>query len=160
MALASYAGFAAAFIAGILYLRSGNKKYDRIGYLSIHTATIFLGIALVLGSAFAKVAWGAWWNWDPKEVLTLVTFLIYASYLQARRLVEDNVEKVSAALAIIGFAAAIFNYFATKFLLTLHPEGLDRMVLPIPAYVFVSAIIVALAAFFAIVRYRYKKSKR
>ena len=37
-------------------------------------------VGLVLGSAWGKVCWGNWWMFDPKEMWSLATWLVYAAY--------------------------------------------------------------------------------
>ena len=39
---------------------------------------------LIAGAIWAGQAWGAYWNWDPKEVWTFVIWVVYAAYLHAR----------------------------------------------------------------------------
>ena len=45
-----------------------------------------LTLGLVLGAAWGKVCWGHWWQFDPKEMWSLATWLLYAAYfhLEAR----------------------------------------------------------------------------
>lgn len=47
----------------------------------------FISLALALGSIWGNEAWGAYWQWDPKEQWSLATWLIYAAYfhLQHKR---------------------------------------------------------------------------
>ncbi len=40
----------------------------------------FISLALALGSYWGNEAWGAYWQWDPKEQWSLATWLIYAAY--------------------------------------------------------------------------------
>ena len=42
-------------------------------------AELLLATGIILGSIWAKTAWGSYWQWDPKETWALVTFLIYRS---------------------------------------------------------------------------------
>ena len=39
-----------------------------------------LTLGLVLGAAWGKVCWGHWWQFDPKEMWSLATWLVYAAY--------------------------------------------------------------------------------
>ena len=43
-----------------------------------------LTLGLVLGAAWGKVCWGNWWQFDPKEMWSLATWLLYAAYLHLR----------------------------------------------------------------------------
>jgi ABC-type transport system involved in cytochrome c biogenesis permease subunit len=39
-----------------------------------------LTLGLVLGAAWGKVCWGHWWQFDPKEMWSLATWLLYSAY--------------------------------------------------------------------------------
>lgn len=43
-----------------------------------------LTLGLFLGSVWGKLAWGDWWGWDPKELWSLVCWLIFGIYLHLR----------------------------------------------------------------------------
>ena len=38
----------------------------------------FLAAGIVMGSLWAKEAWGAYWSWDPKETCALVSLIAYS----------------------------------------------------------------------------------
>lgn len=44
----------------------------------------FLTLALALGSYWGNEAWGAYWQWDPKEQWSLATWLLYAAYFHVQ----------------------------------------------------------------------------
>ena len=63
-----------------------------------------LTLGLVLGAAWGKVCWGHWWQFDPKEMWSLATWLVYAAYLHVRpRLTEkgDRAFLVAGAAMIV-----------------------------------------------------------
>lgn len=43
-----------------------------------------ISLALALGSVWGNEAWGAYWQWDPKEQWSLATWLIYAAFFHVR----------------------------------------------------------------------------
>ena len=43
-----------------------------------------LTLGLVLGAWWGKVCWGHWWQFDPKEMWSLATWLLYAAYFHLR----------------------------------------------------------------------------
>ncbi len=113
--------FVVSFIAAIYYLatKDGEKKknIDRIIYTSIVIGyPIFTAGALIFGAIWAEAAWGNYWSWDPKETWAFITWLIYTAYLHTR-FVRKLRGKISAILAIIGFAAMIFTFFGVNYLL-------------------------------------------
>ncbi|HYI34574.1 MAG TPA: c-type cytochrome biogenesis protein CcsB [Glaciibacter sp.] len=64
---------------------------------------------LMAGSIWAEKAWGRYWGWDTKEVWTFIIWVIYAGYIHARATRGWRGSR-SAWLAIIGFAAVMFNF--------------------------------------------------
>ena len=64
---------------------------------------------ILAGAIWAQEAWGAYWNWDPKEVWSLVIFIVYAAYLHSRVTVGWSGRK-AAVVVIIGFACILINY--------------------------------------------------
>lgn len=44
----------------------------------------FLTLGLILGSIWAKIAWSDYWSWDPKELWSLATWLVYVGYFHFR----------------------------------------------------------------------------
>ena len=92
--------FAIAASATAIYLvkdalqRSGRRSIldrfpaapaiERLAY-SLHIVAFPLWtFTLIAGAIWARQAWGAYWNWDPKEVWTFVIWVVYAAYLHAR----------------------------------------------------------------------------
>ena len=63
-----------------------------------------LTLGLVLGAAWGKVCWGHWWQFDPKEMWSLATWFVYASYFHVRpRLTAkgDHAFLIAGALMIV-----------------------------------------------------------
>ena len=42
-------------------------------------------LALVLGAVWGKICWGDWWQYDPKEMWSLATWLTFAAHFHCRR---------------------------------------------------------------------------
>ena len=64
---------------------------------------------LIAGAIWAEKAWGRYWGWDTKEVWTFIIWVLYAGYIHARATRGWRGSR-SAWLAIIGFAAVLFNF--------------------------------------------------
>ena len=63
-----------------------------------------LTVGLVLGAAWGKVCWGHWWQFDPKEMWSLATWLLYAAYFHLRPRLSpraDRVFLVAGALMVV-----------------------------------------------------------
>jgi ABC-type transport system involved in cytochrome c biogenesis permease subunit len=114
--------FAVAFITSILYLRADSEekkeKMDSVSYRCVAVGfPLFTLGGLVFGMVWAYKAWGTYWSWDPKEVWSLITWLVFALYLHTR-IVMGWKGKRSAIIAIVGFLAALFTYFGVNYLLS------------------------------------------
>jgi cytochrome c-type biogenesis protein CcsB len=115
-------------VAAIVFLATRDEKRqaaaDRIVYTTIGIGyPIFTVGALIFGAVWAETAWGRWWGWDPKETWALITWLVYTAYLHTR-LIRRLRGRMSAVLAIVGFAFTVFTFFGVNFLLSgLHSYG-------------------------------------
>ena len=67
------------------------------------------GFGVIFGAIWAEEAWGRYWGWDPKEVWTLVIWVLYAAYLHARMTAGWSGRK-SIYVALAGFACVLINY--------------------------------------------------
>jgi ABC-type transport system involved in cytochrome c biogenesis permease subunit len=113
--------FVVAFVCAIYYLATRDderkKRLDRLTYTTIAIGyPIFTAGALIFGAVWAQTAWGSYWSWDPKETWALITWLVYTAYLHTR-FVKRFRGKISAVLAIIGFAFTMFTFFGVNYLL-------------------------------------------
>lgn len=64
---------------------------------------------VIAGAIWAQVAWGRYWDWDPKEVWSFVIFVVYTAYMHAR-VTAGWSSKRAAYIAIAGFTCVILNY--------------------------------------------------
>jgi cytochrome c-type biogenesis protein CcsB len=81
---------------------------DRLAYRTIVFAFPIWTLAVIFGAIWAEQAWGRYWGWDPKEVWSFVTWVVFAGYLHARATVGWR-GRPAAVLAVIGFVALVFN---------------------------------------------------
>jgi cytochrome c-type biogenesis protein CcsB len=72
---------------------------------------------LVAGPIWAQYAWGRYWGWDPKEVWSLVTWVVYAAYLHARATAGWRGRR-AATIAIVGWFVFIFNFVGVNLLIS------------------------------------------
>lgn len=130
-------GFLAlAFCGGVMYLLQEseikNKRFgmfytrlpslEALDNLNQHCLAVgfpLLTLGIITGSIWAKQAWGAYWQWDPKETWSLITWFVYAALLHQRFRVGWR-RRRAAIMTIIGFGAALFTLWGVNFLL----EGL------------------------------------
>ena len=51
----------------------------------VYVGLAFLTIGMLFGALWAKMAWGDYWSWDPKETWAAATWLCYLVYLHFRK---------------------------------------------------------------------------
>jgi len=125
-AVSSFAAFAVTLAASVIFLKTGNYKRDIQAVSSAKFGFAMISAALVSGSLWAKVAWGSYWNWDPRETLVLVLWFAYAAYFALRASIEDYSVKAkySAIYAIFAFATVPLSYLSSL-LSPLHPKPFE-----------------------------------
>lgn len=113
VALVTFFAYALAMYQGLRYLSTKQLQYDRKSSTAALLGTIFCVLATASGSVFAKYAWGAFWNWDPRETSIVVLLLIYLAYFSLRSAVSEPVRRanLSAVYSLLGFIAAVFTVF-------------------------------------------------
>ncbi|MEA1980758.1 MAG: cytochrome c biogenesis protein, partial [candidate division Zixibacteria bacterium] len=72
--------FLMSMIYSIRYLKTKDINFDDKASEAARLGFIFCVLATVTGSIFAKVTWGSFWNWDPRETSVFILLLIYAAY--------------------------------------------------------------------------------
>jgi ABC-type transport system involved in cytochrome c biogenesis permease subunit len=58
--------------------------YEDATYCMICAGFPLLTLGLVLGSVWGQLAWGDYWGWDPKELWSLASWLVYVGYFHFR----------------------------------------------------------------------------
>ena len=128
--------FALAFCAGIMYLlqerqiktKSFGILYrrlpslqvlDSLNYVCLTFGFPLITIGLISGFIYAGAVWRSYWHWDPKEILSVVTWLIYAVLLHERLAVGWRGRR-AAIMAIIGFSAILVTFLGTSIFLEGH----------------------------------------
>ena len=56
-----------------------------IGRRFVPFGFFLMTLALVLGALWGKICWGDWWQYDPKEMWSLATWLTFAAWFHFRR---------------------------------------------------------------------------
>ena len=85
------------------------ERLENLAYRLILIGFVFWTFTLIAGAVWAERAWGRYWGWDTKEVWTFIIWTIFAGYIHARATRGWRGSR-SAWLAIIGFAAVMFNF--------------------------------------------------
>jgi heme exporter protein C len=118
-----------AFLLGalysIFYLRKREIIYDLYAESASQIGLVFCLLATITGSIWAKVSWGSFWNWDPRETSIFILLLIYAAYFALRSAVEQEERKavLSSVYSIFAFVTVpFFVFIVPRVYSSLHPD--------------------------------------
>lgn len=123
----SWTAFIAFFISmfyAIRYLRTQNFTNDILASSSALLGLIFTLLATSTGMIWAKFNWGAFWNWDPRQISIFVLLMIYFAYFALRASFDSKEKKakLSSVYSILSFVTVPFLIFIIPRLYTgLHP---------------------------------------
>ncbi|MDN4648844.1 c-type cytochrome biogenesis protein CcsB [Curtobacterium sp. PsM8] len=84
-------------------------RLEVLSYRVILVGFVLWTFTLIAGAIWAERAWGRYWGWDTKEVWTFIIWTLYAGYIHARATRGWRGAR-SSWLALIGFAAVMFNF--------------------------------------------------
>ncbi len=76
----------------------------------------FYTFGIITGAVWAQSAWGSYWNWDPKETWSLITWAIYAGYLHYRK-ISGWRGRMTNLFIVLGFLSVLVTFFAVGFFL-------------------------------------------
>ena len=116
-------GFLLAVVAGIVYLRTGNSKWDIVGVSGVEVGLVFAFLNIVTGSIWARPVWNTWWTWDPRLITATISELIYIAYMMLRQGIDDPERRArfGAIYAIIGFISVPLSFLSIRIWRTIHP---------------------------------------
>jgi len=125
-----YFGIGAVLVGTILAFRGPISRQlpsfeilDDIMYRAIAIGFAFFTVATILGALWAADAWGAYWQWDPKETWALIVWLNYAAWLHLR-LMKGLRGTLAAYWALVGLLITGFAFLGVNmFLSGLHSYG-------------------------------------
>jgi ABC-type transport system involved in cytochrome c biogenesis permease subunit len=86
---------------------TGLISLDQATYRLVCLGFPLLTLGLILGAVWGKMIWTDYWHWDPKENLSLVTWLVFLAYVHWRYSHAQRLPRVNAALAVVGLVAVV-----------------------------------------------------
>ena len=101
------------------------ERLDDTGYVCVIVGFTMLTIGLITGLVYAKLIWGKFWSWDPKEIWSGITWLLYAALLHGRISMGWRGRR-AAIMCIIGFGVLLFTFFGVNFFMEGHHGRFTR----------------------------------
>jgi heme exporter protein C len=124
-AWASFIAFLAAGAWSVRYLIGRRPEHDRAAAAAVELGLLFGALATITGAIWARIQWGAYWNWDPRQTSITLALLFYGAYLALRSAVidEDTRARASAAYSALGLVVSPFLFFVLpRITYSLHPD--------------------------------------
>jgi heme exporter protein C len=116
-------GFLAAAVAGIVYLRTRDLKWDIVEVAAVEISLVFFLLAILLGSIWARPAWGTYWTWEPRLTTAAILEMIYIALLLLRQSLEEPEKRArfSAVYTLVGSLSVPITFLSIRFSRTIHP---------------------------------------
>jgi heme exporter protein C len=109
----------------VAWLVKRQPHFDEVAEAAVRLGLLFSVLTLVTGSLFAKIMWGSYWNWDPRESSYLLLVFLYSAYLFLRAAVDDPERRARIGSAYAVFAAVLMPFLvfvAPRVTASLHPQ--------------------------------------
>jgi cytochrome c-type biogenesis protein CcsB len=128
-AFLGYAIFAVAFCLSLIYLLQEKQlkakrksdlfrrlpsleTLDTLNHRFVTWGFALFTIGIITGSLLAKETWGALWSWQPVELGSVITWILYALLLHARTTGWRG--RKAAALTIVGFIVLVVSFLGVN----------------------------------------------
>ena len=115
-------GMTALFGAVYLWLR--DERADAAAVAAAEGGMFMAVILLIVGPLWGRVAWGTYWEWEPRLTLTLILFFIFVGYFLVRGAVPDpgKAARLAAVVAVVGALDIPLIHMSVYWFRSLHPE--------------------------------------
>ena len=121
----AFLGFGIVALCSAAYLWLGDERLDRAAVAGAEAGMIFTTIGLLTGPLWGRVAWGTWWEWEPRLTLALILWFIYLGYFIVRRTAvnPEQGKRFAAVVGVIGVLDIPLIHVSVTWLRSLHPEA-------------------------------------
>ena len=92
----------------------GLQRLDELSYRFISGGFVFLGLMMVSGALWSNQVKGSYWNWDPVEVWSMISWLVYGIYLHLRITMGWRNRRL-AVYSLVAVGLMILSYWGIPF---------------------------------------------
>lgn len=125
--VATVAWFIAAFFAW-RFLRRKDPEDDIRASSTAAVGLLFCITATVSGSVWSRFDWGAFWNWDPRQISIVVVLMIFGAYFALRSALDSEEQRgrISAVYVLLMVLPVLFFIGVfPRLMRSLHPNNLE-----------------------------------
>jgi heme exporter protein C len=101
-------------VSSVVFLKTRNPRWDDLALAAAEVAVSFGAVVLATGSIWARAAWGTWWVWETRLMMSLLLWLVLVAYVIVRRFAGGSADRLAAGLALFGTVAVPFIYMMVK----------------------------------------------
>jgi len=113
--LLGYVFFVRAAFCAVKSLACKDRQNETEAYRLIGCGLVFYTVGMLLGSCWARQAWGQWWSWDPKEAFSLGVWFVLAASLVFRAYYKQRFLTLNCLWVIIGFVLIVWGVTVVNF---------------------------------------------
>jgi heme exporter protein C len=119
----AFFAFGIVALCSAVYLWLGDERLDRAALAAAEGGMVFTTVVLLTGPLWARVAWGTYWTWEPRLVLTLLLWFIYLGYFMVRASTEspERGKRFAAVVGIVGALDIPLIHLSVVWFRSLHP---------------------------------------
>lgn len=120
----AFMAFGIVALCSAVYLWLRDERLDAIAVSAAELGVVFTTVVLVTGPLWGKIAWGAWWVWEPRLTLTLLLWFIYVGYFILRGATEspERGKRFGAVLGIVGAFNIPMIHLSVQWFRSQHPQ--------------------------------------
>lgn len=136
------------------------KEITIVSEMSATIGLFALTIGTFLGGMWANESWGRYWSWDPKETWAFISVIVYAIVLHLRLVPGMRGKWAFNVAAMWAIWSIIMTYFGVNYYLSgLHSYAAGDAI-PIPAWIYITAVSMLALSTISYFRDRQFSSKR
>lgn len=147
------------FIVLVLYILRTPKNAERFNeaikeLTLVNESTLTVGLYTLslgtfLGGVWANESWGRYWSWDPKEVWSLISMMVYVFVLHMRLIPGLKGEFAFNLASLISIGTLIMTFFGVNYYLSGMHSYAGGDPVPIPNWIYISVVFFTLLSIFA-----------
>ncbi len=128
LAWVSVLAFSVSGFLSIVHLTGWKKESLHLADRAANSAAVGLAFTIfsvISGSLWARLSWGSFWNWDPRQTSIVFILLIYIAYFCLRGALPDGPGRASIGssyLVVAMMTVPFFIFLVPRITDSLHPD--------------------------------------
>ncbi len=117
--------FVLCALCSAVYLWLRDERLDMAAASLAEAGLVFFSITLIVAPLWARIAWGRYWEWEPRLTLSLLLWMIFFAYFMVRGSAQsvESGKRLGAVVAIIGALDIPFIHMSVIWFRSLHPQA-------------------------------------